>query len=303
MKSKLLLLSFLMLFTFTTNYAQSSAEQAGIAVQGIARDANNTAIANESISFTFELYYLNASNIETEIFSKTLNLQTDAFGVFSYVIDPLAVNNSKFANYQAYLRIKKGSDIISNEKLHHVPYAISANNGVPTGSIVPFIGTDVPYGWALCDGSALPSTATELIAMVGANAPNLQGMFLRGVGTNTMTPVTTTLKGVQDDEFKRHLHNDGTYATDTTGDHTHRTIVGEDKATTYAAIVSDGDGGTKYYLDDPGNDDGTDNPISSLNGDHNHDVTGNSGYTPVTQTTSNGETRPVNYGVHYIIKL
>ena len=60
MKSKLLLLSFLMLLMVTTNYGQTSASQAGIAVQGIARDGNNTAIANQSVSFTFELYYFNS---------------------------------------------------------------------------------------------------------------------------------------------------------------------------------------------------------------------------------------------------
>jgi len=50
MKSKILLLSFLTLFTIAINYAQSSASQAGIAVQGIARDANNTALTNKNIS-------------------------------------------------------------------------------------------------------------------------------------------------------------------------------------------------------------------------------------------------------------
>jgi hypothetical protein len=289
MNSKLLFLSFLMLLTVTTNYAQSSAEQAGIAVQGIARDGNNTALVSQSISFTFELYYLNTASAEIRIYIITENLQTDAFGVFSYIIDPSAVNNVKFANYQAYLRIKMVNDIISNEKLKHVPYAISANNGVPTGSIMPFIGTAIPYGWALCNGAALPGTATELIAMVGANAPNLQGMFLRGAGTS---PVNSqpgpTLKATQNDSYESHLHNDGTLATDTEAAHQHTQSISPVGGVGYTASYNSSLEALKYnFTNDP----------TGLAGAHAHDVTGNTGYSGGT------ETRPVNYGVNYIIKL
>jgi hypothetical protein len=48
MKSKLLLLSFIMLLTTATSFAQTSAS--GIAIQGIARDNNNSALTNESIN-------------------------------------------------------------------------------------------------------------------------------------------------------------------------------------------------------------------------------------------------------------
>lgn len=287
MKTKLLLLSLLMLFTFTTNYAQTSASQAGIAVQGIARDANNTALTSKQISLTFELYYFNSSNLEQSIFSETQSVDTDDFGVFSHIIDPTAVNNSKFANNEAYLRIKMGAtEIISNEKLKHVPYAISANNGVPTGSIMPFIGTAAPYGWALCNGSALPTTATKLIAMVGANTPNLQGMFLRGTGTSFVnSQAGPALKGTQSDTIKTHTSTGTTAA----GDHDHtetrlvrRNIDEEDDDYNangnilYGAIAAQtlNTGGT---------------------GAHTHNLS-------VTYTGAS-ETRPVSFGVNYIIKL
>lgn len=286
MKSKLLLLSILFVFTFSTNYAQSSASQAGIAVQGIARDGNNTALASKSISFTFELYYLNASN-EVPIYSQTLNLDTDAFGVFSHTIDPTAVNNAKFANNQAYLRITKGTEIISNEKLNHVPYAISANNGVPTGSIMPFIGTVAPYGWALCDGSLLPTTATELRALIGgANAPNLQGMFLRGAGTNDFTSVTTELQVVQDDKFESHNHG---ASTNNAGEHTHSY---KDNQLT---ISTNSNTGIIAWNDGEEFNRGYNNQITGNSGTHKHVVT--------IDSKGFAETRPVNYGVNYIIKL
>ena len=188
MISRLFLSIVFMLFFSVFSNAQSSAEAAGIAVQGIARNADNSAITNSTVSLTFELYYLNTSNVSQEIYTQTTSLTTDAFGVFSYVIDPGSANNAIIANNQAYLRISEGSTIISDELLKHVPYAIAANNGVPTGSIMPFIGATAPEGWALCNGQNLTSVAgsTNLITLLGSNsAPNLQGMFLRGTGTSS----------------------------------------------------------------------------------------------------------------------
>lgn len=280
---KLIIIASFLLILVGTITAQTSASQAGIGVQGIARDANNTALASQTISFTFTIYYLDASSLEVLIFEETLNLDTDAFGVFSHVIDPTAVSNPKFANYVAHLRIKKGTDIVSNEKLRHVPYAISANNGVPTGSIMPYIGTTAPYGWALCDGTALPATATELIDMVGANAPNLQGMFLRGAG-GSGTHVGPTVKTVQEDAIESHT---STGNTTTSGNHIHteqlrdRRLIDEEDSN-YSANILTGAGGIT-----------TQNTGST--GAHDHSVS-------VSYSGSN-ETRPVNYGVNYIIKL
>lgn len=297
MKTKLLSLAFLMLFTITSSYGQSSFEQAGIAVQGIARDNNNTVLANQTISLTFELYYIDSSNYEKSISSpETLNIETDAFGVFSHIVDPGEVNNPKFANNQVYLRIKKGSEIISNELLKHIPYAISANNGVPTGSIMPFIGTTAPTGWAMCNGDYLPSTATALIALIGNKTPDLRGMFLRGAGDdNRANTVTVLLKGTQDDATKKHAHGKGSLSVSNNGNHNHN------------------NGDYKYLLKRNGIDtaegfDNTDdlniepnikNAYKMLDaGSHNHTVSGRT-----ADEGTIGETRPINYGVNYIIKL
>lgn len=297
MKTKLLSLAFLMLFTITSSYGQSSFEQAGIAVQGIARDNNNTVLANQTISLTFELYYIDSSNYEKSISSpETLNIETDAFGVFSHIVDPGEVNNPKFANNQVYLRIKKGSEIISNELLKHIPYAISANNGVPTGSIMPFIGTTAPTGWAMCNGDYLPSTATALIALIGNKTPDLRGMFLRGAGDdNRANTVTVLLKGTQLDATEKHAHGKGSLSVSNNGNHNHN------------------NGDYKYLLKRDGIDtaegfDNTDdlniepnikNAYKMLDaGSHNHTVSGRT-----ADEGTIGETRPINYGVNYIIKL
>lgn len=51
---------------------------------------------------------------------------------------------------------------------------------IPVGLIAPYYGTSAPTNWLLCDGSAIPSQYTALIALVGANTPNLKGKVVVG---------------------------------------------------------------------------------------------------------------------------
>jgi hypothetical protein len=298
MKSKLLVLSFLMLLTVATTYAQTTASASGIAIQGIARDNNNTARVNATISLEFLIYY----DTNTEIYKIPKPVTTDSFGVFSVVIEPGAEKNSLIANKQAFLKISEGTTIISDEKLKQVPYAIAASNGVPTGSIMPYIGAVAPAGWALCNGSALPTdgSATILIAMVGVNAPNLGGMFLRGAGDNANTGMESNdgpkLKETQGEDLKPHAHNQGTLVTSTAGNHNHHSIK---DGIVYSRYVTNNAAGTSISTDNnAGNEFNlTNSEIAINNGDHTHTITGNTG------SFGGTETRPVNYGVNYIIKL
>ena len=81
--------------------------------------------------------------------------------------------------------------LCSVTKNYTVPYAIHAQNGAPTGSITAFTGEadEVPQGWLLCNGDAIPSGAyyDKLRELVGNNTPDLRAMFLRGTGENTVT--------------------------------------------------------------------------------------------------------------------
>lgn len=47
----------------------------------------------------------------------------------------------------------------------------------PVGTITAFGGAVAPSGWLLCDGSTIGAGYTELIALVGANTPDLKGRF------------------------------------------------------------------------------------------------------------------------------
>jgi len=272
------------LFMVTTNYAQSSASVSGIAVQGIARDNNNTAMASASITLNFEIYYKNPS--DQSVFTENKTLSTDAFGVFSHVLNVDPTTISSFANNILYLRIKNGTTIISDETFKHVPYAIAANNGVPTGSIMPYIGTTAPPGWVLCNGQPLNVIAgtANLITLVGPNAPNLQGMFLRGTGTSSVNGQDgPNLMATQGDGFKLHNH---TGLTTINGTHTHDTEVPDTSHNSGIGVVYNG-GPFAYRWNFTGA------TTSTSDGNHQHTIP-NDGI---------NETRPVNYGVNYIIKL
>lgn len=296
MRTKFTLLTLIMLFAATYNYAQTSAEIADIAVQGIARDNNNTARANTNINLTFELYYLDANNGNAEVRVgnlETVSIATDAFGVFSHVLNPAATNGAFFANQQLYLRISEGNTPISDEKLKHVPYAVAANNGVPTGSIMPFVGATAPTGWVLCDGSSLTGIngSDNLIALLGSNnAPDLRGFFLRGAGSNGVNGYTANsgpaLNTRQQDDNLAHNHAAGSLATNTAGAHIHTTSMLNRR---FAA-------GANPAFNILSSEAGISVVPTSANGDHSHTISG-------TVSTEGTESRPINYGVNYIIKL
>ena len=112
------------------------------------------------------------------------------------------------------------------------PPGSSAN--IPTGMVMPFVGSTAPTDWLECDGSSIPSQYTDLIALVGANVPDLRGEFIRGWDNGRGVDSGRDLLSTQADDFKSHNHtynrkgssgnvvsggpsqiNDGTYNTNT----------------------------------------------------------------------------------------
>ncbi len=306
MKIKFLLGVFALASFLSTTalYGQANVTSSGISVQGIARDENNSALANEDqLGLNFKLYYLDSSNSEQTILNRTGNVRTDAFGVFAYVIEISESAYIKIANTEAYLKISQGDIVFTNEKLHAVPYAIFAQNGAPTGSITAFVGDsdEIPEGWLLCNGDAIPNNAyhQRLRDLVGANTPDLRGVFLRATGTYDGNHTGPTLGEFQSDEFKEHNHSVGTLSTLTAGSHIHPI-----RADGNPTGNSDNDGHS--VVGTPNADEGlvdfTDNqwwrPIDWA-GEHTHQISGNTGITGGDET----ETRPVNYGINWIIKI
>ena len=58
--------------------------------------------------------------------------------------------------------------------------ASSSGGSATIGTIVAWPNSTVPTGWLECDGSAIPSQYTALIALIGSYTPDLRGEFIRG---------------------------------------------------------------------------------------------------------------------------
>lgn len=92
---------------------------------------------------------------------------------------------------------------------------------VPVASVVPFAGTSAPDGYLMADGSAVSRTTyAALFDAIGTtygagdgsttfNLPNLQGVFVRGAGSQTISGISYsgTLAAKEADQFQGHAHN------------------------------------------------------------------------------------------------
>jgi len=291
-------LFFFLLFTLLLANKAESQVTSGISVQGIARDAEKAAIGDELMTFLFEI--LDGGN---SYYKEDVQIRTDAYGVFSHIIGTGNISSGsgnfneipfsqKLMKLVITVTYRGNPVVVSNAPFQFTPYAKAAENGVPTGTIVAFAGAegDVPIGWTLCDGKALATVpgSLNLRNLIGPNAPNLKGMFLRGTGQSPVNfqqgPV---LRGTQMDQVKEHLHSINQLQTNSAGSHFHSYRDRDIAEGTSSGDYADGDG-------TDGRDSARDTATA---GDHTHTLSGN------TDKTGGAESRPVSYGVNYIIKL
>jgi len=125
----------------------------------------------------------------------------------------LICDTSAFTSKDAYIGITVGSDaeISPRQQILSTPYAIQAersalathhSNIIPTGSLQAFMGTVIPPGWLLCDGSEIDNDPKydTLKAMIGDNVPNMKDMFVRGKSDSR------SVGSYQSDQFQTHIH-------------------------------------------------------------------------------------------------
>ena len=99
-----------------------------------------------------------------------------------------------------------------------------ANALVPVGTITAYGGATAPTGWLLCDGSAISGSYTSLIALVGANTPDLRGRFPMGKtasGTGSTLLGTGGSNTIAEGNLPAHTHGVGTLDIQTGGAHNH----------------------------------------------------------------------------------
>jgi microcystin-dependent protein len=239
---------------------------------------------------------INANNYRVDIDGVLQEPLTDyTINGSNIVFNPAPPNGSKVTVVSNNL--VRAYDIVPSDGSVTIAKLITEiqNALLPTGAVMSFYRTTAPSGWLVCDGTAIPAQFTALIALVGANTPNLQGQFIRGLTTNLSTASRDPLSGsrvlgnVQNDAFKSHTHSGN---ADSAGSHTHLSFGGS------------GINGGRYSFAETGivanniqyaaNQDGRGSFVQTA-GAHEHTLTIDSQGNP-------NETRPVNIALLYCIK-
>lgn len=307
---KITLLIIVSIFCGTTTLFSQTTEL-GFSFQGYAVDINGKALVMKTIQVKFQI----------ENWTEThANVVTDNFGVFNAIIGgndaagfkQISFNDHHKDKIQKLRVLISGEGIteteVFNAPLLSVPYARSASNGAPVGTIISFAGSvaQIPHGWLLCDGSLFsnteyPQLATVLGSTWGGNTtqfnlPMLMGKFLRGVDKGSgfdpdaSTRTASKTGGATGDNVgttqggATALPVDPFYTTQD-GNHQHGytdKYIGATPNTNSQSYAFD----RNYY---PGHDDGT---KTALGGEHAHQIIG-----------GDNETRPVNAAVNWIIKF
>ena len=193
----------LIAFVFSVGIATAQAPEA-IPYQAVVRNNSGNIIANKSIGLRFSIRDLASTG--TIVYQETQTATTNALGLFSVNVgqgtlvfgyQALTVVNwqsgSKFLEIEIDTTGGTTYKVLGTQQLLSVPYALSASNGVPSGTIIAFGGDSIPTGWLACDFSAVSRTTyPALFKAIGINwgigdgistfnLPDLRGLFLRGV--------------------------------------------------------------------------------------------------------------------------
>lgn len=131
--------------------------------------------ANGNFNMIFRIY--STATGTTPIWTETWDASTSSpvvvtDGIFNVMLGSITpFSNDFFATYsKTYLGIAVANDseFLPRQVIGSVGYALAAGNGVPKGAILMWSGTNIPEGWALCDGTN--------------GTPNLKDRFIVGIG-------------------------------------------------------------------------------------------------------------------------
>jgi microcystin-dependent protein len=201
------------------------------------------------------------------------NIQTNGIATANYAVG--SVDATALAS-SAVTTVKIADSAVTAAKL-------ASDSGIaPTGSILMYGGTSAPSGYFLCNGDAKSRTTyAALFAVIGTsfgygdnsttfNVPDLRGRFIRGTDSGV---------GRDPDASSRTASLTG----GATGDN-----VGSAQAAALAAHT--------HTIT-------TGNISGSVNNNQLRDTEGSNPVAQNTSSTGGNETRPLNVGVNFIIKI
>jgi microcystin-dependent protein len=218
-------------------------------------------------------------------------------GTLSFTVSPKRIGYTLTtgASAKVFVDIKTENSDYWNTQL------LSAGS-IPAGYVTASLEASAPTGWLLCNGSSqLTATYPNLFSVIGYNyggsganfnVPDYRGMFLRGTGSHGTLQTASgsnfsgpALHGNQLDMEQSHKHVDS--------GHVHGFLNGGVIASTGPTInaLETGGSNTAYQVNVGNVGSGT-------------AVIGTQTTDGVNGTPRTGaETRPVNYGVNYLIKV
>ncbi|TMM30536.1 tail fiber protein [Polaribacter aestuariivivens] len=304
--------------------------QSGMVFQGIARDNNSAAITDKLMTFTFRI----TKSDGTDLYKETQQIRTDNFGVYSHIIGTGNAVTNTFAsvnfdepNLKAIISVNNdGVDTqIYDQPFYYTAYAKYAQNGVPIGTVVAFMGDEnkIPDGWMIADGRDITGAQyVNLRNTLGGvnNVPNLRGEYLKGAGTSIDPALITSINVRQRQIQNVGTHNHGVNingATNNDGVHRHQikhwrnhTPSGTDATGWETEFGGQSEGNTAFWDNTDVSAHGTNlghKWASQAHSAHQHGFTVN-GTTGQRQNqawadNSNIENRPDSVGVYWIIRF
>ena len=238
MKKYLLVMMFALACGFCESVAQNSG--LGFNYQAVVRKADGVLLTNSDVNLRVSLYPGQSAASPTWI--ETHNVHTDYSGCFGITVGKgKRVSGSvaaKYADinfaavyYWMKIEIQEGDNYreVSFAQLPSSPYSEVAYNAMmPAGMIVPFAGPadKIPAGWLLCDGRAVSrSEYSNLYNAIGVawgegngsstfNLPDLRGMFLRGVSSDSGRDEDANSRGMLANNGGNTGNNVGSYQED-----------------------------------------------------------------------------------------
>ncbi len=230
-----------------------------IPFQATARNANGVLLPNKTVSLRFTIH--DATTYGTTVYQETQSVITNAQGLFltnigqGNVVSGVSLATINWSVNSKFIQIEMDTTNtgkvyrdIGTQQMLSVPYAlsarradscnnainaVSANNGIPVGTVIANASNNIPLGWLICNGKAVNRKAyNALFASIGTtygladgidsfNVPDYRGMFLRGmdlgagndpdtasrVALSKSTMITGGSVGtVQLDGFQGHFH-------------------------------------------------------------------------------------------------